>query len=164
MAAYWQPKNAAKNREIAVSRHGSVGQTLQNCRAHRALRSVTGAGQMEASSSGASISSSSGVDSIVALVVRLHPYPPGCPHARAARFHHGTLRIRQVDDDSFAGDILSRMLKAQGADVAWAESLPDGSDALKGNEKAAAFISKMGKRPGRRLSVAPAVLQCMAAL
>ena len=71
--------------------------------------------EMEASSSGASISSSSGVDSIVALVVRLRPCPPGC-HAPAARF---------ITAPSASGrwmmtrspDILSRMLKAQGADA-----------------------------------------------
>ena len=47
--------------------------------------------------------------------------PSSIPSRLPARprrpFHLGTLRIRQVDDDSFAGDILSRMLKAQGADA-----------------------------------------------
>lgn len=49
------------------------------------------------------------------------------------------------------GSMLMQMLKSAGADIDWHDELPDGSDALVGNEKGAAFISKFAKRPGRRL-------------
>ena len=84
-------KNGVKAGDRRSSRHGTnaaLGRPPRPPKRRGTPASQTCAfcPEMEASSSGASISSSSGVDSIVALVVRLHPYPPGCPHARAVRF------------------------------------------------------------------------------
>jgi hypothetical protein len=47
--------------------------------------------------------------------------------------------------------MLKQLLEAQGADVTWHVQLPEGSADLKGNQKAAAYISSFSRRPGRRL-------------
>ena len=68
-------------------------------------------------------------------------------HAEVA----ATYGIKQCHGKTTIGSMLQQLLEAQGAVVAWHEELPEGSNELVGNDKAAAFISSFSRRPGRRL-------------
>jgi hypothetical protein len=62
-----------------------------------------------------------------------------------------TYGIKQCNGKTTIGSMLQQLLHAQGADVAWHDELPESTASLRGNEKAAAFISSFSRRPGRRL-------------
>jgi hypothetical protein len=83
----------------------------------------------------------------------------GCTRAEYAVFCwlrlHGdvaaTYGIKSCNGKTTIGSMLLQLLTALGADIDWHDALPDGSDELSGNDKAAAFISKFSRRQGRRM-------------
>ena len=63
-----------------------------------------------------------------------------------------TYGIKKIDGNTSPMDMLIQTLEAQGCDVDWYERLPHALDSkLTANQKAAAFIKSVGRRPGRWL-------------
>jgi hypothetical protein len=102
----------------------------------------------------------------VLAYLRLHPAvaktygietcSPGCTGCQRKKSCQG------VNGKTSIGWMLCQMLKAQGANIDWYETLPNGvsADKPKANEEAAAFIKLFTRRPGARakqLSARPEV-------